>query len=93
MSNKVLRVPFTQKLKKWCFNIISRPYIYVDLDYLHNQGATRVIFDYNTAMVGRLKNLGYDMDDPDEGVQEYIATCFESEQMLESGGYGDDEDE
>ena len=90
MTNKVLGVPFSQKIKKWCFNIISRPFIFVDMDYLPNQNATRVVFDYNTAMIGRLKALGYDMTDPDTGVQEYIATCFEAEQLLEGGGYDDE---
>lgn len=71
-ENEKVKLPWRKELQRFFCNIFGRPFIYVEFEYNHKTEMLGVIFDYNNAMLNRIRQAGYDDDDPDDAIRHYI---------------------
>jgi hypothetical protein len=84
-------LPFKKRIQKFFCNIFGRPFIYVEFDYEHNTEMLAVLFDYNNPMLNRIRQAGYDDDDPDDAMRHYIQhVMIVNSDMLYEDGDADD---
>tara|TARA_B100000745_G_C20144313_1_gene392394 strand:+ start:1535 stop:1867 length:333 start_codon:yes stop_codon:yes gene_type:complete len=88
------RIPRVQRLKKLLFNIIGRPYFYVDMRFDSKTNMMMTEFDYNSPMLNRLIDAGYqdDGDEPDRIVRRYIQTVMTQTDLEEDDDLFEDEE-
>ena len=66
MSDEKVKLPWRKVLERFFCNIFGKPFIYVEFEFDHKTEMLGVIFDYNNAMLNRIRSAGYDDDDPDD---------------------------
>lgn len=73
--------------RKTLMTIMGRPYL--DVHFRHvGEDMMELEYDYNQAMVRKLGKMGYDIDDPDIRVQNYIFDCWKQMRLEETGEDG-----
>lgn len=88
-----VKLPFLKSTELFFCNIFGRPFIYVEFEYQHKTETLGVIFEYNNPMLNRIRQAGYDDEDPDDAVRHYIQRVMmnNTDILLEEDEFSEDD--
>lgn len=75
MKQEQSKMPMWEHVKKAWNDLLGRPFLWVDFEYLPKQELSEVQAEYNSYFLDVLADLGYDVADPESAVREYISNC------------------
>jgi len=65
-------LPVLKRVERFFCDIFGWPFIYTDFKYDRRAEMVVVVFDYNNPMLNRVREGGFDDDDPDDAIRHYI---------------------